>query len=107
GGMVAFAHSNTRAGFGILERVFVSPNFHRIHHKLDGPQDVNLGFALTVWDKMYDRAVFPTDETIRTDTGLPGRPLIVEQELPRPHHFCVLLAQLSAPFRPVRNLPQQ
>ncbi len=107
GGMVAFAHSNTRASFGILERVFVSPNFHRIHHKLDGPQDVNLGFALTVWDQMFHRAVFPTDETIRTDTGLPGRPLVVEQESARAHHFSVLLAQLVAPFRPMRNLPQQ
>jgi sterol desaturase/sphingolipid hydroxylase (fatty acid hydroxylase superfamily) len=103
GGMVAFAHSNTRASFGPLERVFVSPNFHRIHHKLDGPQDVNLGFALTVWDQMFHRAVFPTDETIRTDTGLPGRPLVVEQESARPHHFAVLLAQLVAPFRPIRK----
>jgi sterol desaturase/sphingolipid hydroxylase (fatty acid hydroxylase superfamily) len=101
GGMVAFAHSNTRAGFGPLDRVFVSPNFHRIHHKLDGPQDVNLGFALTIWDQMFHRAVFPTDETIRTDTGLPGRPLIVEQEGAQPHHFSVLLSQLAAPFRPM------
>jgi sterol desaturase/sphingolipid hydroxylase (fatty acid hydroxylase superfamily) len=104
GGMVAFAHSNTRASFGPLERMFVSPNFHRIHHKLDGPQDVNLGFALTVWDQLFHRAVFPTDESIRTDTGLPGRPLIVEQESARPHHFSVLLAQLAAPFRPIRNV---
>jgi sterol desaturase/sphingolipid hydroxylase (fatty acid hydroxylase superfamily) len=105
GGVVAFAHSNTRAGFGPLERVFVSPNFHRIHHKLDGPQDVNLGFALTIWDQMFHRAVFPTEETIRTDTGLPGRPLTVEQESARAHHFSVLLAQLVAPFRPLRSLP--
>ena len=45
-GFVAFEHSNTNLGFGPLERIFVSPNYHRIHHKLDGPQDVNLGFAL-------------------------------------------------------------
>ena len=107
GGMVAFAHSNTRAGFGPLERVFVSPNFHRIHHQLNGPQDVNLGFALTIWDQMFHRAVFPTEETIRTDTGLPGRPLIVEQEGARPHHFSVLLSQLVAPFRPMRDFSQQ
>ena len=104
GGVVAFAHSNTRASFGLLERLFVSPNFHRIHHKLDGPQDVNLGFALTIWDQMFHRAVFPTEETVRTDTGLPGRPLIVEQESARPHHFSVLLAQLVAPFRPIRSV---
>ena len=62
GGIVAFAHSNTNLGFGPLGRIFVSPNFHRIHHQLDGPQDVNLGFALTIWDQLFHRAMFPTPE---------------------------------------------
>jgi sterol desaturase/sphingolipid hydroxylase (fatty acid hydroxylase superfamily) len=100
-GFVAFEHSNTNLGFGPLGRIFVSPNYHRIHHQLDGPQDVNLGFALTIWDQMAHRAIFPTDETIRTDTGLPGRPLVVEQESERPRHLRVLLAQLVGPFRPL------
>ncbi len=99
--VVAFAHSNTNLGFGPLERIFVSPNFHRIHHQLDGPQDVNLGFALTIWDQLFHRAVFPTPATIRTDTGLPGRPLIVEQVGTRPRHLAVFAAQLVAPFRPI------
>jgi sterol desaturase/sphingolipid hydroxylase (fatty acid hydroxylase superfamily) len=101
GGFVALAHSNTNLGFGPLGRVFVSPNFHRIHHQLHGPQDVNLGFALSIWDQLFRRAIFPTAETIRTDTGLPGRPLIVEQAGVRPRHFSVFVAQLIAPFRPV------
>jgi sterol desaturase/sphingolipid hydroxylase (fatty acid hydroxylase superfamily) len=101
--IVAFAHSNTRLGFGPLERIFVSPNYHRIHHKLDGPGDVNLGFALTIWDQIFHRAVFPTAETIRTDTGLQGRPLIVEQATPRPRHLSVFAAQLVAPFRPMHD----
>ena len=102
--IVAFAHSNTNLGFGPLERILVSPNYHRIHHQLDGPQDVNLGFALTIWDQLFRRAVFPTEETIRTDTGLPGRPLIVEQAATRAHHLSVFLAQLVAPFRPMNEL---
>jgi sterol desaturase/sphingolipid hydroxylase (fatty acid hydroxylase superfamily) len=109
GGVVAFAHSNTNLGFGPLERVFVSPNYHRIHHQLDGPQDVNLGFALTIWDQMFKRAVFPTPETIRADTGLRGRPLIVEQSGQRPRHLSVFAAQLVGPFRPMGGrdrLPQ-
>ena len=106
GAVVAFAHSNTNLGFGPLERVFVSPNFHRIHHQLDGPQDVNLGFALTIWDQLFHRAVFPTAATIRTDTGLPGRPLTVEQSGPRPRHLAVFAAQLVGPFRPMdRHVP--
>jgi sterol desaturase/sphingolipid hydroxylase (fatty acid hydroxylase superfamily) len=104
GGIVAFAHSNTRLSFGPLGRVFVSPNYHRIHHQLDGPQDVNLGFVLTIWDQIFHRAVFPSEATVRIDTGLPGRPLIVEQATTRPRHLAVLAAQLVAPFRPMRDL---
>ena len=104
GAFVAFAHSNTRLGFGPLERVFVSPNYHRIHHQLDGPQDVNLGFVLTIWDQLFGRAVFPTEATIRADTGLPGRPLVVEHSSPRARHLSVFAAQLVAPFRPMHHL---
>jgi sterol desaturase/sphingolipid hydroxylase (fatty acid hydroxylase superfamily) len=101
GGAVAFAHSNTNLSFGPLERVFVSPNYHRIHHRLRGPQDVNLGFTLTIWDQLSHRAVFPTSETIRADTGLPRRPLRIEQQGARAHHLAVLGAQLVGPFRPL------
>jgi sterol desaturase/sphingolipid hydroxylase (fatty acid hydroxylase superfamily) len=100
-GFVAFEHSNTNLGFGPMERIFVSPNYHRIHHKLDGPQDVNLGFALTIWDQVFQRAVFPTQATIRTNTGLPGRPLVVEQAGDRPRHLATMLGQLWGPFRPI------
>ncbi len=97
--VIAFAHPNTNLGVGPLGRIFVSPNFHRIHHRVDGPQDVNLGFALTIWDQLAHRAVFPTEATIRADTGLAGRPLVVEQSTSRPRHLSVLAAQLVAPFR--------
>jgi sterol desaturase/sphingolipid hydroxylase (fatty acid hydroxylase superfamily) len=106
--VVAFAHSNTNLGFGPLGRILVSPNFHRIHHRVDGPQDVNLGFALTIWDQLAHRAVFPSEASIRADTGLAGRPLVVEQGADRPRHLAVFAAQLVAPFRPMdddRELP--
>jgi hypothetical protein len=101
--VVAFEHSNTNLSFGPLNRVFCSPNYHRIHHRVEGRQDVNLGFALTFWDQLSGRAVFPTKETIRIDTGLPGRPLAVEQSAPRARHFSVLAAQLLGPFRPLNE----
>jgi sterol desaturase/sphingolipid hydroxylase (fatty acid hydroxylase superfamily) len=101
GGSVAFAHSNTNLGFGPFERVFVSPNYHRIHHRLVGPQDLNLGFTLTIWDQLSHRALFPTAETIWADTGLPQRPLRVEQQGARAHHLKVFAAQLVGPFRPL------
>ncbi len=105
GGIVAFAHSNTRLSFGPLGRVFVSPNYHRIHHQLDGPQDVNLGFALSRSGISSSIApCSPTQGPVGIDTGLPGRPLTVEQAGARPRHFAVLAAQLVAPFRPMRDL---
>jgi hypothetical protein len=101
--VVAFEHSNTNLSFGPLNRVFCSPNYHRIHHRVEGRQDVNLGFALTIWDQLSGRAVFPTSETVRIDTGLPGRPLTVEQSAPRARHFSALIAQLVGPFRPLNQ----
>ena len=103
-GSVALAHSNLRLGFGPLGRIFVSPNYHRIHHRLEGRQDVNLGFALTIWDQLFKTAVFPTRETVSIATGLPGRPLIVEQEAATPQHWRVFIAQLKAPWRPLSNV---
>ena len=107
GGILAFEHSNINLGLGPLERIFVSPNYHRIHHRLDGRQDVNLAFALTIWDQLSHRAIFPTPETIRTDTGLPGRPLMVEQVGARPRHLAVLTTQLVAPFRPLSSVAKR
>jgi sterol desaturase/sphingolipid hydroxylase (fatty acid hydroxylase superfamily) len=101
GGIVAFAHSNTNLGFGPLRRILVSPNYHRIHHRVEGAQDVNLGFVLSIWDQLSHRAVFPTAETIRMDTGIPGRPLRVEQEGDRARHLAAFGAQLVGPFRPM------
>jgi sterol desaturase/sphingolipid hydroxylase (fatty acid hydroxylase superfamily) len=101
GAFVAFAHSNTNLDFGPLRRVLVSPNFHRIHHRREGAQDVNLGFAFTIWDQLSRRAVFPDATTIGIDTGLPGRPLTVEQEGPRARYLSALAAQLIGPFRPM------
>jgi len=105
--VVAFEHSNTNLSFGPLNRIFCSPNYHRIHHRVEGRQDVNLGFALTIWDQLSGRAVFPTNETIRIDTGLPGRPLAVEQSAPRARHLSVLVAQLLGPFRPLDSAADQ
>ena len=106
-GVVAFAHSNTNLGFGPLDRLLVSPNFHRIHHRLEGAQDVNLGFALTIWDQMFRTVVWPSAETIRIDTGLPGRPIPVEQAGVRPRHLAVFAAQLIAPFRPLDEVNEE
>ena len=66
-----------------------------------GPQDVNLGFALTIWDQLVHRAVFPTARDDprghRTAGATAGR----RAGRSRPRHLPVLLAQLFGPFRPL------
>ena len=98
GAIVAFAHSNTNLSFGPFGRVVVSPNYHRIHHRLEGAQDVNLAFALTIWDQLSRRAVFPTADTVDIDTGLPGRPLTVEQSGERSDELCRQDGHVARPF---------
>lgn len=49
-----FVHANIRANFGPLRHVFVTPQYHRIHHSIEPRhQDKNFGNLLTVWDRMF------------------------------------------------------
>lgn len=49
-----FVHANIRANFGPLKHVFVTPQYHRIHHSIEPRhQDKNFGSILTVWDRMF------------------------------------------------------
>jgi sterol desaturase/sphingolipid hydroxylase (fatty acid hydroxylase superfamily) len=77
------SHTNTRIGWGrILERVFVDPRFHRLHHMRVDPSrpklhDCNYGQVLTLWDNLFRTALYgeparPTgvgDPTVDADNG--------------------------------------
>lgn len=91
-------HANVRWSFGPLGRILVSPAYHRLHHASEGPQNVNLGIVLTLWDVLAKRAVFPTARDAVCTTGLPGRPIIVEQAGTRYRPVRTLAAQLAEPF---------
>ena len=94
----AFPHANVPWSFGPLGRIFVSPAYHRIHHAVDGPYDVNLGIVLTVWDVLARRAVWPQRRTPACKTGLAGRPLVVEQGVGPLRPVRVIAHQLVEPF---------
>lgn len=95
-------HANVRWSYGPLGKIVVSPAYHRLHHEFDGAPGVNLGVVLTVWDRLAGRARFPdrdpTAPPIRT--GLPGRPVPVEQAGDAPAVARLLARQLWEPFRP-------
>lgn len=47
-------HSDTGWSFGPLDRVFVSPSFHEVHHSsLEPHLDRNYGGVLSVWDHLF------------------------------------------------------
>ena len=47
-------HSSVPISFGPLERIFVSPRMHQLHHSIDpAHHDRNFGGILSVWDAMF------------------------------------------------------
>jgi sterol desaturase/sphingolipid hydroxylase (fatty acid hydroxylase superfamily) len=58
------AHTNTRLGFGrIVERIVITPRFHRLHHMRVDPARPNLhncnyGQVLAIWDNLFGTALY-------------------------------------------------
>jgi sterol desaturase/sphingolipid hydroxylase (fatty acid hydroxylase superfamily) len=52
-------HTNLWVNLGFLEWIFITPNYHRIHHGARGLTNKNLGFVFTVWDRMFGTYVSP------------------------------------------------
>lgn len=101
GCLVAVAHANLRWTFGPVGRVVVSPAYHRLHHArevVDPAGAVNLGFVLVCWDQLAHRSVRPRPG-VPVPTGLPGRPVPVEQATTAAGTVRVVLGQLTQPFR--------
>jgi len=59
-----FSHTNARIGFGrYLEKIFVDPTFHRLHHMKADParpalHNCNFGQAFSVWDVLFRTALY-------------------------------------------------
>jgi sterol desaturase/sphingolipid hydroxylase (fatty acid hydroxylase superfamily) len=97
---VTLPHANLSWRLGPIERVIVSPAYHRIHHarELGQKGNVNFGFVLVVWDRLARRAEFPVAGPPIV-TGIAERPVPMEQDV-RPSRLpAVVLAQLAQPFR--------
>lgn len=58
-----FIHSNLRINFGPLRYVFVSPQYHRIHHsRLPEHFDKNFSDRFVIWDLLFGTAHLNADE---------------------------------------------
>ncbi|MDB5888072.1 MAG: sterol desaturase [Rhodocyclales bacterium] len=59
-----FSHANVRIGFGhLMEKLFVDPKFHRLHHMRVDPDRPNLhncnfGQVFSIWDVLFGTALY-------------------------------------------------
>jgi sterol desaturase/sphingolipid hydroxylase (fatty acid hydroxylase superfamily) len=102
----ALPHANVRWTYGKLGAVFISPAYHRIHHRATGRLDINLGTVFTFWDAASRRAVFPAADRAVQPTGLSGRPVPVEQSGERPRFARTFLTQWAEPFTQYSEVPK-
>ncbi|NCT66426.1 MAG: sterol desaturase family protein [Rhodanobacteraceae bacterium] len=58
------SHTNVRFGFGrVLDKIFVDPKFHRLHHMIVDPErprlhDCNYGQVFSLWDVLFGTALY-------------------------------------------------
>lgn len=74
-GSAMFNHANIKLPLwadGILRRVIVTPDMHRIHHSVDRSEhDSNYGFALSWWDRLFGTYIeAPRDGQVDMKIGL-------------------------------------
>ena len=63
-----WVHTNIWVNLGALEWLFITPNYHRVHHGAKGLSRRNLGFVFTVWDRIFGTYVDP--RTIEKESPL-------------------------------------
>ena len=70
-------HMNVAWRSNWLEKVFVTPRYHQIHHSADADQhDGNYGTVFTLWDRMFGTYIDPDTTTVTAfGTRDPLRPL--------------------------------
>lgn len=74
-------HSQIWIHFGPLEKIFISPAAHQIHHsRAVEHYDKNFGVCLAVWDHLWKTHVHPKSVKEPISFGLEGSPLSDERQ---------------------------
>jgi sterol desaturase/sphingolipid hydroxylase (fatty acid hydroxylase superfamily) len=90
-------HANVRTNFGPLGLVFVSPQYHRIHHSIEfRHRDKNFGVITTIWDRLFG-TIYPARDEY-PQTGVDGVVFSLERMTPRAWAVS-LFDQLIYPFK--------
>jgi sterol desaturase/sphingolipid hydroxylase (fatty acid hydroxylase superfamily) len=64
-------HANASLGWKWLERVFVTPRYHHVHHSTDpGHHGCNIGITFTLWDRLFGTYYDPQETVGRIQFGI-------------------------------------
>jgi sterol desaturase/sphingolipid hydroxylase (fatty acid hydroxylase superfamily) len=66
-------HSHIPITFGFMEKIFISPKQHQVHHSTDPSHyDKNFGVSLTIWDQVNRSLIYSKDVKTPLKFGLNG-----------------------------------
>ena len=74
-------HTNVRVNIGPLKYVFITPDYHRVHHSATQHCRMNLGGTFSIWDRLFGTYVDPATMPEAFPIGL-GEP-IDKKKIPR------------------------
>jgi sterol desaturase/sphingolipid hydroxylase (fatty acid hydroxylase superfamily) len=74
-------HTNLKLNIGPLHWLFITPQYHRVHHSATRYSRMNLGTTFSLWDRMFGTYVDPATMPDAFPLGL-GEPLD-KKEMPR------------------------
>jgi sterol desaturase/sphingolipid hydroxylase (fatty acid hydroxylase superfamily) len=74
-------HTNVKVNIGRLRWLFITPQYHRVHHSATRHSGMNLGTTFSLWDRMFGTYVDPTSMPDSFPLGL-GEP-VKGKEMPR------------------------
>jgi sterol desaturase/sphingolipid hydroxylase (fatty acid hydroxylase superfamily) len=74
-------HTNVRVNIGPLRWIFITPDYHRVHHSATQHCRMNLGTTFSLWDRMFGTYVDPATMPEKFALGL-GEPLD-KKKIPR------------------------
>ncbi len=90
-----FQHANIDISYGPLDRIFVSPRVHRLHHAIRPDlHDQNYGVYLSIWDTIFGTFRAIPDRVIHTGVeGFPTERGATWREAPS-----IFVRQIAFPF---------
>lgn len=95
-------HANIRSNFGPLGLVFVSPQYHRVHHAMDPRyHHKNYAVILTLWDRVF--GTYCPERNVYPETGVPDPDFPLEARANGFNLLTTPLRQFIYPFEQIRD----